>query len=207
MPNQKFAQGFGFVQTVKKFVVSAFVVSTFVAYTIHDRLNGTDRASASAPSSSSDTNQATLVPSPTYALSSTDVSAFATAVAAVASASSPTPAQAATTRIASPTVVPPIVVAGNGYRDGQYTGNVADAFFGDVQVKATIQGGRISDVQFLQYPSDRRTSVRINSYAVPALRNEAIRAQKAEVDIISGATLTSEAFIQSLQSALNKAKA
>jgi uncharacterized protein with FMN-binding domain len=73
-------------------------------------------------------------------------------------------------------------------------------------VRAIIQDGRIMDVQFLEYPQDRRTSARINSRAVPALRREAIQAQNAQVDIISGATLTSEAFIQSLQSALDQAK-
>jgi uncharacterized protein with FMN-binding domain len=60
-------------------------------------------------------------------------------------------------------------------------------------------------VQFLQYPSDRRTSQRINSIAMPYLRQEAIQAQSAQVDIISGATLTSEGFQASLQSALQAA--
>lgn len=93
------------------------------------------------------------------------------------------------------------------YKDGQYTGSVADAFYGPVQVKAVIQGGRLTDVQFLQYPSDRSTSARISSIAMPQLTSEAIQAQSANVDIISGATQTSAAFQQSLSSALAQAQA
>jgi uncharacterized protein with FMN-binding domain len=57
----------------------------------------------------------------------------------------------------------------------------------------------------LQYPSDRRTSIAINRRALPVLRSEAIAAQSANVDIVSGATLTSEAFIESLGAALREA--
>lgn len=92
------------------------------------------------------------------------------------------------------------------YNDGAYTGDVTDAYYGMVQVKAVIQGGKITDVQFLDYPHDRRTSQRINEIAMPYLKTEAIQAQNANVNIISGATLTSEAFMQSLQSALSSAK-
>ncbi len=92
------------------------------------------------------------------------------------------------------------------YKDGSYTGDVTDAFYGNIQVKATINGGKITDVQFLQYPNDRRTSVEINQQAMPFLKQEAIQAQSASVDIVSGATQSSEAFVKSLQSALDKAK-
>lgn len=91
-------------------------------------------------------------------------------------------------------------------KDGTYTGSEVDAYYGLVKVQTTIQSGRIADVKFLEYPSDRRTSVRINSYAVPYLQQEAIQAQTANVDIISGATLTSEAFRVSLQAAIDAAK-
>ena len=91
------------------------------------------------------------------------------------------------------------------YKDGSYTGDVTDAFYGNVQVKVTISGGKITDVQFLQYPNDRQTSVEINSQAMPLLGQEAIQAQSAQVDGVSGATQTSGAFIQSLQTALQKA--
>ncbi len=96
--------------------------------------------------------------------------------------------------------------AGSGYRDGTYTGPSVDVNWGLVQVQTTIQGGKITNVQFLQYPNERNTSVRINSFAVPQLEQEAIQAQSANVDIVTGATLTSEGFQQSLQDALNQAK-
>lgn len=92
------------------------------------------------------------------------------------------------------------------YKDGQYTGVVADAYYGNVQVRATIQSGRITAVDFLDHPQDRRTSIEINNYAMPYLQQEAIQAQSAQVDIVSGATATSEAFRVSLASALSQAK-
>lgn len=93
----------------------------------------------------------------------------------------------------------------SGYKDGTYTGSSVYINWGYVQVQATIQGGKLSDVQVIQYPNERRTSVRINSSAVPELQQEAIQTQSANVEIITGATLTSEGFQQSLQSALNQA--
>lgn len=92
------------------------------------------------------------------------------------------------------------------YANGSYTGSPADAYYGTVQVKAVIQNGQLADVQFLQYPSDRSTSRYINSQAMPLLTQEAIQAQSAQVDGVSGATETSMAFVQSLASALAQAK-
>ena len=92
------------------------------------------------------------------------------------------------------------------FKDGSYIGDVADAYYGNIEVKAIIQNGKIQDVRFLQYPNDRRNSIRINTEAMPLLKSEAIRAQSAEVDIISGATQTSGAFIESLTSALAQAR-
>jgi uncharacterized protein with FMN-binding domain len=93
------------------------------------------------------------------------------------------------------------------YKDGSYTGSVADAQWGYIQVKAIIKNGKITDVQFLQYPNERERSVYINSIADPELTSEAIQAQSAQVDYISGATDTSEAFMQSLSDALAQAQA
>ncbi len=92
------------------------------------------------------------------------------------------------------------------YKDGSYTGSVADAYYGNVQVKAVIQSGKITDVQFLEYPSDRSTSVYINGQAMPYLTQEAIQSQNSNVDIVSGATETSLAFRESLASALTQAQ-
>jgi uncharacterized protein with FMN-binding domain len=96
-------------------------------------------------------------------------------------------------------------LASQGYADGVYTGPSADAYYGIIQIQALVNGGRLTALKVLKYPSDRRTSVSINRQALPMLRDEAISAQSADVDIISGATLTSRAFIQSLRGALKKA--
>ena len=132
------------------------------------------------------------------------------ATAATIPAAGAQPAITATAPVAStggnaapPTTAP---AASSGYKDGTYTGPSVDVNWGNVQVQATIQGGKIANVQFLQYPNERNTSVRINSFAVPQLEQEAIQAQSANVDIVTGATLTSEGFQQSLQDALNQAK-
>ncbi|MCR4329665.1 MAG: FMN-binding protein [Candidatus Roizmanbacteria bacterium] len=100
----------------------------------------------------------------------------------------------------------PMMMQGSIYADGSYTGDVADAFYGNIQVQAVIQNGKIADIQFLQYPSDRSQSRQISQYAMPLLKSEALQAQSAQVNIVSGATYTSQAFVQSLASALTKAK-
>ena len=92
------------------------------------------------------------------------------------------------------------------YKDGEYQGVSADAFYGRVQVVAVIKDGMIADVKFLDYPQEQATSVQISGEAVKVLRIEAIKAQKADVDIVSGATQTSKAFRQSMASALAQAK-
>lgn len=127
-------------------------------------------------------------------------------------ASSPASAATLAPFVSGPGSVPPPFSsqptsspASSIYKNGTYTGEVVDAYYGLVQVQVSIQSGSIKDVEFLQYPNDRRTSVQINSIAMPYLKQEAIQAQTAQVDIISGATLTSEGFQLSLQSALQAA--
>jgi uncharacterized protein with FMN-binding domain len=100
-----------------------------------------------------------------------------------------------------------MTVASNGsYADGTYTGPIADAYYGLVQIQAVVQDGRLARIKIVRYPSDRMTSVFINRRALPRLRNEAIRVQSAHVHIVSGATLTSEAFARSLDGALREAR-
>jgi uncharacterized protein with FMN-binding domain len=122
--------------------------------------------------------------------------------------SSATAAQATTPPTASNTSTgnPSSSATTATYKDGQYTGSSADAYYGFIQVLAVISNGKLTDVRFLQYPNDRPNSVEINSQAMPYLKQEALQAQSANVNIVSGATDTSQAFIQSLSSALEKAK-
>lgn len=103
------------------------------------------------------------------------------------------------------TLSTPPIAQKNIYTDGTYIGSVADAYYGNIQVQATIQNGKVADVSFLQYPNDRNTSRQINGQAMPILKSEAISSQNANVDIVSGATDSSQAFMQSLDSALAQA--
>jgi uncharacterized protein with FMN-binding domain len=91
------------------------------------------------------------------------------------------------------------------FKNGTYTGSQADASYGIVQVKAVITNGKLSDVKFLSYPNDRPHSVEVSDFAMPILRQEAIKIQSANVDVVSGASYTSAAFVESLDFALKQA--
>jgi uncharacterized protein with FMN-binding domain len=94
----------------------------------------------------------------------------------------------------------------SAYRDGTFTGNIADAYYGDLQVRAVIQGGVVADIEFANYPNHQHISEFVNGRALPLLRREALAVQHADVDVVTGATQTSQAFQESLTSALNQAK-
>lgn len=91
------------------------------------------------------------------------------------------------------------------YKDGTYTGSVANAYYGNVQVQAIIQNGKITTVNFLQSPNENPNSIYVNQQAIPYLKQEAVQAQSSKVSAISGATFTSQAFVQSLSNALSQA--
>ena len=101
---------------------------------------------------------------------------------------------------------PPATASAGTYKDGTYKGSVADAYFGSLQVEAIIQGGKLADCIPLQYPQDSGHTLEISKTDLPLLKQEAIAAQSANVNIISGATQTSQAFQQSLGAALALAK-
>ena len=88
---------------------------------------------------------------------------------------------------------------------GAVNGSVVDTRFGPVQVSVAISNGTITDVRALQSPNDERRSVSINARALPLLHDEVIAAQNAQIDGVSGATVTSGAYEQSLQAALDEA--
>ncbi len=176
---------------MKKIFISSVVILSFLAYSFYQRVLSNESAHTisyvkQAPSSGSVQNTPTPQATPTPTISPSNIS----------TAPKDTPTQTPT-----PTPKPSSL-----YKDGSYTGIAADAFYGNIQVQAVIANGRITDVKFLQYPNDRDRSIEINSYADPILAQEAIQAQTANVDVVSGATDSSQAFIQSLQSALDQAK-
>ncbi len=173
------------IRTIKKLFLSGFVVFAFMVYVAYERLTRPDSAlyPAAAPT-------ATVI-----AAAPPTLAPFSSAPGALPPTDSP-----------QPTLAPAATQGSSAYKNGTYQGEVVDAYYGLVQVQVSIQGGTIRDVQFLQYPNDRRTSVQINSIAMPYLKEEALQAQSAQVDIVSGATLTSEGFEMSLQSALQAAR-
>ncbi|WGL51587.1 FMN-binding protein [Nocardioides sp. BP30] len=85
------------------------------------------------------------------------------------------------------------------------TGSEAQTQWGPVQVELTIAGGKITDVAVPVYPDGNGRDAEINSFALPQLIQETISAQSADIDMVSGATVTSDGYLQSLQSALDKA--
>jgi uncharacterized protein with FMN-binding domain len=85
------------------------------------------------------------------------------------------------------------------------TGDAEDTQWGPVQVQLTISDGRITDVGVPVYPNGNGRDAEINSYALPQLIQETISAQSANIDMVSGATVTSDGYLRSLQSALDKA--
>jgi uncharacterized protein with FMN-binding domain len=85
------------------------------------------------------------------------------------------------------------------------TGTSASTRWGPVQVRLTVDGGTITDVTVVEYPSGNGRDQQINARAIPILVQETLDAQSADIDMVSGATVTSEGYVESLQAALDKA--
>lgn len=176
---------------MKKFFLSLIIIVAFTGYVFRQRFRGDDAQAVIAPNN---LNTSASTNTPTQALTSNTSSGAAMPPSTTSNANT-------VSNSGSPK---PMMQMGK-YRNGTYTGPVTDAYYGNVQVRVTVKNGKIADVQFLQYPNDRETSIYINSQAMPYLKQEAIQAQSANINIVSGATATSEAFIQSLRGALSQA--
>ena len=183
---------------MKKFILSVFVIASFGTYVVLQSNGNSSRnllpltASNSLNNTNQNTNSVAVVSNNNTPSSNT-------------SSGSSSGSSGQNSNPSSPAIIPPKQTG--MYKDGQYTGISADAYYGNVQVKAIISGGKLVDIQFLDYPQDRSTSVSINSRALPILRQEAIAIQSANVNAVSGASASSPAFIRSLASALSQAKA
>jgi uncharacterized protein with FMN-binding domain len=94
--------------------------------------------------------------------------------------------------------------SGSTTASGTYKGPVAANPYGNVQVQITVVDGKITDVQALALPSGGHSG-RISSFVAPILRTQALTAQSAAIDGVSGATFTSQAYAESLQGALDAA--
>jgi len=176
---------------MKKLVLSGAVILAFILYGLHQQ---------------SEDNSIHIVEPASLTLASPLPTTTDTPTPSETPSSSPT--AGGSTPTATPTRTPtstPTPTSTGKYKDGTYTGSAANAFYGNIQVQAVIKNGKITAVKFLQYPNDRSTSVQINSQAMPYLQQEAIQAQSAQVDGVSGASDSSQAFIESLSSALQQA--
>jgi hypothetical protein len=95
--------------------------------------------------------------------------------------------------------------AGTGSPAMTVNGTVARTRWGPVQVQISVAGGRITDIRALQQPHGNDRDAEINSYALPQLREQVLQAQNAHIDGVSGATVTSGGYIESLQAAMDAA--
>ncbi|GAA4842979.1 FMN-binding protein [Actinomycetospora corticicola] len=120
------------------------------------------------------------------------------------STSSSTAAETATTPTTGTTAAAPARATTSTYT-GTVTGAAADTRWGPVQVRVTVASGRITAVDVIQEPDGNGRDREINADAVPTLVSETLQAQSTQIDMVSGATYTSEGYVTSLQSALDQA--
>lgn len=184
------------MQNTKQIILSASLIAVFILFVVYERQNKDSSVSTAITQ--------TLATNVDKTSSITLATQLETpAQAAPKPASTPTPTQVAIRLTPSPIPVSSVT----RYKEGSYTGKVADAYYGNLQVATVISGGKIVDVKFLQYPNDQDESLEISNRSMPKLKSEALSSQSANVDIISGATQTSEAFNESLADTLLQAKA
>jgi uncharacterized protein with FMN-binding domain len=178
-------------RTISQFLISVLVLGVFFAYILEKPFFSTDeflKEMASSP---------TVLPSRLSASSKPAASAVAHKAQIGSSISAPTkPSADKATPPNSPS---------QRFKDGNYVGALVSGFYGQVQVKVVVRNHAITAVDFLKYPNDRQTSNQINAYAMPVLQEEVIKAQSTQVDTVTGATLTSQAFVVSLQTAIQQA--
>ena len=103
---------------------------------------------------------------------------------------------------AAPAAAAPAAVAA---KSGTFTGATVQTRWGPVQVKIVVANGKVTSADAVQYPSGNGRDQQINSYAIPQLNTEAVAASSAKIDMVSGATVTSGGYLQSLQNAIDQA--
>ena len=126
-----------------------------------------------------------------------------TADAAPVAGTGTTTGGAATGTAAAPAAAAPPAAA--AAKSGTFTGATAQTRWGPVQVQIVVANGKITSADAVQYPNGNGNDQRINSYAIPVLNGEAVTASSAKIDMVSGATVTSDGYLQSLQTAIDKA--
>jgi uncharacterized protein with FMN-binding domain len=138
--------------------------------------------------------QAVIQPAAQAAASTSDAGSSSSASSSSASASASASATKSTTPTASSSGV-----------SGTFVGTTEETRYGPMQVEIVVSNGKITDVKALQLTNQDPRSVQISGAAAPVLRQEALSAQSAKIDTVSGATYTSDGYLGSLQSAIDKA--
>jgi uncharacterized protein with FMN-binding domain len=175
---------------VRKRAVAASILSSAAVLVVGWQLGAPSAVMTSVPSASSGVGTSTGPGSPATGTSSTGTSSAGTPSAGGASA----PAATASATPAAPAAA-----------SGTFVGTSTSTRFGSVQVQITVTAGSITDVTALKLTDADGRSVQISNRAAPVLRQEVLSAQSAQVSTVSGATYTSEAYLTSLQSALDQA--
>ena len=167
----------------------------------------TSTASGSDSPATTATGQSITVPSAT---ASTTIATAPTTTASTSAARRPT-----TSKSAAPAATAPVTAAkastaaattsSSSAAPEVVNGGAADTRYGPVQVQITVTGGKITAVTAIEYPQEERRDAEINAQAIPELQAQALSAQSAQIDGVSGATFTTEGFEQSLQSAIDAA--
>jgi len=124
---------------------------------------------------------------------------------ATSSAAPPDPSSESTTEPSSSPSASSSSAGSSSSAAKTYTGDVAQTRWGPVQVEITVKSGTITAVDVVQHPTGNHTDAEINDYALPVLVQDTLKAQSAKIDMVSGATVTSDGYVQSLQSALDQA--
>ena len=183
-------------------VATAIPVATTVEILAHV---STEQAAAPAPSTSSSTTTSSAAPAPATATATTAPATPTTAATSTASSSArsvPTATAAPATSTPVATATQPAATATATTRT--YVGPVEYDQFGAVQATITVAGGKVTAVT-ITAPEDNPRSAAINEQAIPILQSETLQAQSASIDLVSGATYTSQAYEQYLQAALDQA--
>lgn len=148
---------------------------------------------------------AAVKPSP---LQKTTASTTGSSTAATTPSSAPASTATVPATSSNSATAPATNTATSGqYKDGTYTGNTATNFYDEIKVAIVVSGGKITSITTPTLNGDSGHSTQINNYAVPQLTQQALSAQSSSLDGVSGATYTTEAYVSSLQSAIDQAKA
>jgi uncharacterized protein with FMN-binding domain len=154
----------------------------------------------------STSNAAIAPPALTTPSSGSDPSVEPSPAPSVGPSAAPSASAGTPTTNAPKTVAPTTTKKAASTAKRVVQGDAEDTRYGPVQIQVTLTGSKITDIGILQMPQREQRDIEINSYAVPILQQETLEAQSSRINMVSGATYTSVGYIQSLQSALDKAK-